>query len=104
MLVTQTRSPTGWLSACKPEPDHKGINPQPIADEVPSEWLVTCTRSIEFRSGSMNTQGQDKCAYSRCKCIVGTRQKYCSDYCADADDVQETEIQCDCKHAPCALG
>jgi hypothetical protein len=52
----------------------------------------------------MNTQGQGKCAYSRCECIVGTKEKYCSDYCADADDTQETEIQCDCKHAPCALG
>ena len=52
----------------------------------------------------MNTQGQRKCAYARCKCIVGTKEKYCSDYCADADDVHEDEIQCDCKHAPCALG
>ena len=52
----------------------------------------------------MNTQGQGKCAYSRCECIVGTNEKYCSDYCADADDEREIEIQCDCKHAPCALG
>jgi hypothetical protein len=44
----------------------------------------------------MNTQGQSKCAYSRCKCVVGTKQKYCSDYCADAEYWQETEIQCDC--------
>src|SRR5713101_2979913 len=30
-------SPSGWLFARKPEPDHKAINPQPIADGVPSE-------------------------------------------------------------------
>jgi hypothetical protein len=52
----------------------------------------------------MNTQSQGKCAYSRCQCIVGTKEKYCCDYCADADDVQETEIQCDCKHVPCSIG
>jgi len=52
----------------------------------------------------MNTQVQGKCAYSRCESKVGTKERYCSDYCADADDAQETEIQCDCKHSPCALG
>jgi hypothetical protein len=51
----------------------------------------------------MNAQGQRKCAYFTCKCLVGSREQYCSDYCSDADDTQETEIQCDCKHAPCAL-
>ena len=35
---------------------------------------------------------------------MNTEEKYCSDYCADADDVQETEIQCDCKHVPCSIG
>lgn len=40
----------------------------------------------------MNTQGQAKCAYSWCKCIVGTKEKYCSDYCADADDEQEPKF------------
>jgi hypothetical protein len=51
----------------------------------------------------MNAQNQRKCAYSECKCLVEAKEKYCSDYCADADDEKETELQCDCKHAPCAL-
>ena len=51
----------------------------------------------------MNTKSQGKCAYSECKCVVGDNEKYCSDYCSDAEDEKETELQCDCKHAPCAL-
>jgi hypothetical protein len=51
----------------------------------------------------MNAQGQQKCGYSACQCTVTGGQRYCSDYCSEANDVQETEIQCDCKHAPCAL-
>ncbi len=46
---------------------------------------------------------QHKCAYSWCECMVEGNEQYCSEYCADADDEQETEIQCDCKHEPCAL-
>jgi hypothetical protein len=42
-------------------------------------------------------------AIRRAKCTVTSEQSYCSDYCSEADDVQETEIQCDCKHAPCDL-
>jgi hypothetical protein len=51
----------------------------------------------------MNAQGQHKCEYPQCKCIVGGQEEYCSDYCSDADDQHETELQCDCKHAPCTL-
>jgi hypothetical protein len=51
----------------------------------------------------MNTQGQHKCAYSECNCVVGGQETYCSDYCSDADDAKEIEIQCDCKHPACAL-
>ena len=47
--------------------------------------------------------GQHKCAYEQCECQVSTLKTYCSDYCSDADDQQEVEFQCDCKHAPCAL-
>jgi uncharacterized membrane protein len=50
-----------------------------------------------------NAQGQHKCSYSECVCVVGGNEQYCSDYCSDADDQKETELQCDCKHAPCAL-
>ena len=51
----------------------------------------------------LDVGGQQKCAYSQCECQVPSFQTYCSDYCSDADDEQEVEIQCDCKHSPCAL-
>jgi hypothetical protein len=50
----------------------------------------------------MHIQTQ-KCRYSACKCVATAGERYCSQYCSDADDTGETEIQCDCKHAPCAL-
>jgi hypothetical protein len=51
----------------------------------------------------MDIGGQHKCAYELCECQVSTLNVYCSDYCSDADDAEELELQCDCKHAPCAL-
>jgi len=51
----------------------------------------------------MNALRQHKCAYAWCECTVESAEEYCSDYCSDADDQKETEIQCDCKHTPCAL-
>ena len=51
----------------------------------------------------MDIGGQHKCAYELCECQLSTLNTYCSDYCSDADDAQEVELQCDCKHAPCAL-
>ena len=47
--------------------------------------------------------GQHKCAHQLCECQVSTLNEYCSDYCSDADDAREIELQCDCKHVPCAL-
>jgi hypothetical protein len=47
--------------------------------------------------------GKQKCAHSQCLCEVASFEKYCSDYCSDADEEKEVEIQCDCKHPPCAL-
>jgi hypothetical protein len=44
-----------------------------------------------------------KCAYSQCKCQVPTFETYCSEYCSDAKEEQEIEIQCDCKHSACKL-
>jgi len=51
----------------------------------------------------MDIGGQRKCAYAQCNCQVSTLKTYCSDYCSDADDQQEVELQCDCKHAPCTI-
>jgi hypothetical protein len=47
--------------------------------------------------------GIHKCGNQLCECQVSSLNTYCSDYCSDADDEQEIELQCDCKHAPCAL-
>jgi len=44
-----------------------------------------------------------KCAHSQCQCAVAEHEKFCSDYCHDAQDVGDIEIQCDCKHEACAL-
>jgi len=44
-----------------------------------------------------------KCAHEQCECQVLSTEEYCSDYCSDADDVDEIEIQCKCRHTPCAL-
>jgi hypothetical protein len=44
-----------------------------------------------------------KCAYEQCECWISTLDTYCSEYCADADDEREIEIQCDCKHPACNL-
>ena len=51
----------------------------------------------------LDVGGLRKCKHEQCQCQVSTLKTYCSDYCSDADDAQEVEIQCDCKHAPCAL-
>jgi len=51
----------------------------------------------------LDVAAQHKCAYSPCKCQVSSAEKYCSEYCSDADEEHEVEIQCDCKHSPCML-
>ena len=47
---------------------------------------------------------QRKRAYSLCECQVSSIETYCSDYCSDADNAHELEVQCDCKPRACALG
>lgn len=44
-----------------------------------------------------------KCAYECCVCAVEPGHKYCCNYCEYAAIDKEIEIQCDCKHSPCAL-
>ena len=46
---------------------------------------------------------EKKCGYTQCLCMVSEHEHYCSDYCKDAQGEKEIEIQCDCKHEPCAL-
>lgn len=47
-------------------------------------------------------ESHHKCANDQCQCQIPMTQEYCSDYCSDADDVDKVEVQCDCKHPPCA--
>jgi len=54
---------------------------------------------IETKELSMDK----KCGHEMCRCAVPEHQRYCSDYCKDAAEEKEIEIQCDCKHEPCAL-
>jgi hypothetical protein len=42
-----------------------------------------------------------KCAHGPCQCLVPLTQEYCSTYCSDADDVDNTELHCDCGHGEC---
>jgi hypothetical protein len=51
----------------------------------------------------IDAESKNKCAYEHCQCEVGFGQKYCSDYCSEAANLEEVELQCDCGHAPCAL-
>jgi hypothetical protein len=44
-----------------------------------------------------------KCAYEECRCQIPYTRDYCSDFCSDADEVDEVELECECKHPPCAL-
>ena len=47
---------------------------------------------------------QKKCGHNPCRCLVTENEQYCCNYCRDAQKLKEdVEIQCDCKHEPCAL-
>ena len=48
-------------------------------------------------------ESRHKCTHEQCQCQIPSAQEYCSDFCADADEVDEVELQCACNHAPCAL-
>jgi len=81
-------------------------------DKAEAQAKVNVLKAKAARAGEkLNTSGdktmsasdQHKCAYFECKCMVEAHEQYCSDYCSDADDAKEAELQCDCKHAPCAL-
>lgn len=51
----------------------------------------------------LDVGGKQKCNYTPCLCEVAAFEEYCSGYCSDAAKDHEVEIQCDCKHPPCAL-
>ena len=36
-------------------------------------------------------ESRHKCAHEQCECQIPTTQEYCSEYCSDADDVDEVD-------------
>jgi hypothetical protein len=53
--------------------------------------------------GILDIDGRHKCSYEYCDCLISTLETHCSEYCADAEREELIEVQCDCKHAACAL-
>lgn len=49
----------------------------------------------------MTLSRTEKCAHQPCLCVPPQGEKYCSPLCKEAG-INETEIACECGHAPCA--
>jgi len=56
-----------------------------------------CLNNADLR----DAESLRKCAHEPCQCLVSFTQEYCCAYCSDADDVENTELQCDCNHGKC---
>ena len=54
-------------------------------------------------SNTTVSESRRKCAHEQCKCQVSSTEKFCSEYCKDAAEIEEVELQCACEHSPCAL-
>jgi hypothetical protein len=52
-------------------------------------------------NNTRDVESLNKCAHELCQCLVPLAQEYCSAYCSDADDVENTDLQCDCGHGKC---
>jgi hypothetical protein len=50
-----------------------------------------------------DAKAQHKCAHEQCMCQISTAQEYCSEFCAEADDLDEVELQCACGHPACSI-
>jgi hypothetical protein len=44
---------------------------------------------------------KEKCAHGVCDCKVGADDKYCGEYCENAEKSGVLEIGCGCEHAGC---
>lgn len=42
-----------------------------------------------------------KCGHAACDCRVEADNKYCSEYCKNAEEAGVVEIGCGCEHTPC---
>jgi hypothetical protein len=49
----------------------------------------------------MADQDSNKCAHVTCECQRPNDNKYCSEYCEEAEKTGVVEIGCGCEHAPC---
>ncbi len=45
---------------------------------------------------------ENKCGHKICMCSKAKDSDYCSDYCADAEKADMTEIACNCNHPNCS--
>lgn len=44
---------------------------------------------------------ENKCAHAVCDCAAKDGNKFCSEYCEDAEKAAVMEIGCGCEHPPC---
>ena len=51
--------------------------------------------------GNSSMAEKGKCAHGVCDCNVEGDEKYCSEYCKNAEKSGVLEIGCGCEHAPC---
>jgi hypothetical protein len=49
----------------------------------------------------MADRDKNKCAHVTCECQRRKDNKYCSEYCEEAEKTGVVEIGCGCEHAPC---
>jgi hypothetical protein len=42
-----------------------------------------------------------KCAHPTCDCMTDPDEKYCGEYCENAEKSGVAEIGCGCEHSPC---
>jgi hypothetical protein len=46
-------------------------------------------------------KNRHKCEHVNCQCKVPEDEKYCSEYCREAGEVDVIETGCGCEHPPC---
>jgi predicted nucleic acid-binding Zn ribbon protein len=44
---------------------------------------------------------QKKCAHPTCDCMIEDEEKYCSEYCRNAEKSGVAKIGCGCEHSAC---
>ena len=39
-----------------------------------------------------DVESRHKCAHEQCQCQIPSTQEYCSDFCSEAEDIEEVEL------------